>query len=245
MQEPASVAFSLLNLMAHVRGARHIRQRVPDNHPMKAYYIRFALFSINAWIWSAVFHTRDLPTTEKLDYFSAALAILYALYYTVIRLFHLYPSERTRLSLASKSTHLQSRMHAPWKYACVLVYLAHISYLTLLPRFDYTYNMVFNLVLGVVHNLLWAAYSLPSWIPSLRRFPFRPRSYRRDFASKAGLFVLLTTLATSLELFDFPPWKRIIDAHSLWHLSTAPIAILWYEFLIQDSQDDGWRVQRS
>jgi hypothetical protein len=32
----------------------------------------------------------DLPITEKLDYFSAVLAILSAFYYTFIRLFHLY-----------------------------------------------------------------------------------------------------------------------------------------------------------
>jgi len=58
IQEPASVAFSLLNLWAHARGALKVRKRVPDNHPMKSYYLVWALASINAWIWSSVFHTR-------------------------------------------------------------------------------------------------------------------------------------------------------------------------------------------
>ena len=58
MQEPASVAFSLLNLWAHAKGASKIRKKVPESHPMKSYYIMFSIISINSWIWSSVFHTR-------------------------------------------------------------------------------------------------------------------------------------------------------------------------------------------
>ncbi|PCH38635.1 Per1-like protein [Wolfiporia cocos MD-104 SS10] len=244
MQEPASVFFSLLNLLCHTRGARRVRRTVPDSHPMKGYYLRFAYVSVNAWVWSAVFHTRDLPTTEKLDYFSAALAILYALYYTAIRLFHLYPAPRARLT-SSISPAIRSRTCIAWTALCALAYIAHVSYLTLLPRFDYTYNMAFNLAVGMTHNLLWLAYSFPAFIPLFRRFPARPRSYRPPYASGAAGFVLLTTLATTLELFDFPPWGRVIDAHSLWHLATVPIAVFWYEFLILDALDEGWREQKS
>jgi hypothetical protein len=58
MQEPASVAFSLLNLWGHLRGASKIRKRVSEHHPMKFYYLVWSMVSINAWIWSSVFHTR-------------------------------------------------------------------------------------------------------------------------------------------------------------------------------------------
>ena len=61
MQEPASVLFSVLNFVAHFYGARKIQSRVPNNHPMKKYYLTFALASMNAWVWSSVFHTRGLP----------------------------------------------------------------------------------------------------------------------------------------------------------------------------------------
>jgi hypothetical protein len=57
-QEPASVLFSLLNLAAHWHGRNKIKREVPDNHPMKSYYLRWSLVSMNAWVWSAVFHTR-------------------------------------------------------------------------------------------------------------------------------------------------------------------------------------------
>lgn len=58
MQEPASVAFSLLNLWSHARGARKVQKRIPSNHPMKAYYLVWSFVSINAWFWSSIFHTR-------------------------------------------------------------------------------------------------------------------------------------------------------------------------------------------
>lgn len=58
MQEPASVAFSLLNFWVHVAGIRRIRRRILDDHPMKSYYIWGAIVGMNAWTWSSVFHTR-------------------------------------------------------------------------------------------------------------------------------------------------------------------------------------------
>jgi hypothetical protein len=58
MQEPASVAFSLLNLYAHRAGALEMRKRIPEAHPLKYYYLMSAYVSMNAWVWSAVFHTR-------------------------------------------------------------------------------------------------------------------------------------------------------------------------------------------
>ncbi|OCH88239.1 Per1-like protein [Obba rivulosa] len=244
MQEPASVAFSLLNLLAHVRGYRLVQRKVPEGHPLKGYYKTFALVSMNAWVWSSVFHTRDLPITEKLDYFSAALAILYALYCTTIRLFHIYPSERVGPVQQPRQAHWSSSIRAAWTVVCTLTYLAHVSYLSLLPRFDYTYNMVFNLTIGMLHNFLWLTYSLPSSLSFFRRFPGRAKSYRPQYCTKAAIFVALTTLATALEVLDFPPWARIIDAHSLWHLATVPIASFWYKFLVQDALDEGWRGQK-
>ncbi|KAF7292478.1 Post-GPI attachment to proteins factor 3 [Mycena chlorophos] len=245
IQEPASVAFSLLNFWAHWRGLERVRREIPDGHPMKEYYIVWAFTGLNAWIWSAVFHTRDWPITEKLDYFSAALTIFYALYYTVVRLFHLYPSSRrTRLTLANSSPGANNGGPTLriWSLLCILVYLCHVSYLTLLPRFDYFYNIVFNAVVGLTHNALWALYALPASVSVFRRFPGRPKAYRPAFVTKTGVIVACMTAASALELFDFAPLLRVIDAHSLWHLATAPIAVAWYTFLIQDAREDSWRA---
>ncbi|KAJ2936080.1 hypothetical protein H1R20_g1015, partial [Candolleomyces eurysporus] len=174
MQEPASVVFSVFNLWAHWKGFKTVKRRLPNDHPMKKLYLVWAVLSMNAWIWSAVFHTRDLPITEKLDYFSAALAILSALYYTFIRLFHLYRLPSGGKLTNSRAPSLASSLAPKPLLAIVflLTYMGHITYLTSGPRFDYSYNTIFNLVLGLLHNLLWTLYSLPS-ISVLRSYESR------------------------------------------------------------------------
>lgn len=42
-------------------------------------------------------------------------------------------------------------------------------------------------------------------------------------------------LAMGFELFDFAPWFRTFDAHSLWHLATVGIVPLWWTFLTKDA----------
>ncbi|EUC59752.1 Mn2+ homeostasis protein (Per1) [Rhizoctonia solani AG-3 Rhs1AP] len=228
MQEPASVLFSVLNLVTHAAGMKKILKEVPKHFHMRSLYLIWSGLAVNAWVWSSVFHTRDTPVTEMLDYFSAGLVILYSLFFTVVRLFHLRP-----LTPNSPS----GPTYKLWAILCGLMYLGHISYLTLLPRFDYTYNMAANLVIGLIHNALWLLYP---W-GSIRLFPGKDKHYRPNFSLQPALFVLLTTLATSLELFDFPPWCRTIDAHALWHLATVPIVPIWYRFLVKDALDSGWR----
>jgi len=167
---------------------------------------------------------------------------MYALYYTILRVFQLYPKSQIRLTPVKRpATSLQRHILS---ILCIVAYTGHVSYLTLLTRFDYTYNMAFNLALALINNLVWILYSLPSSMPLIRRFPSQPRSYRPEFVGKAGVFVLITTAATALELFDFPPWRGVIDAHSLWHLATAPIVFKWYDFLVEDSLDPSWRDHR-
>jgi len=239
MQEPASVAFSVANLLMHVLGADWLRRGVHPAHPMRPFYRTWAYVSINAWVWSAVFHTRDTPLTEKLDYFSAALVILYALYMTGVRLFHLYPGTP---AFPGRSGRRRAFFHS-WRAIAAVAYVAHISYLGMAQRFDYTYNVMFNLILGLIHHVLWLQFALPGSSP-LARYAAMPGSYRPAHAGTAAMTVALTTAATAFELFDFPPWARVLDAHALWHLATAPLAVLWYDFLITDAQDAGWRGQR-
>jgi hypothetical protein len=227
---------------------------------MKAYYLWWSAININAWLWSAVFHTRgqflssspsgskktndrrsDLPFTEKMDYFSAASAILFGLYYSVVRLFHIYPlTPRECMVLPEYQPERARILRLLWSAFCILLFLGHITYLSILPRFDYTYNIIFNLALGLTYNALWLVYSLPSSLSLMQRFPSRPKSYRPAFATQPAILVVLAMMAMSFELCDFPPWRRIIDAHALWHLSTAPLVAFLYEFTIQDALDEGW-----
>ena len=135
---------------------------------------------------------------------------MYGLYYTPIRIFRL----DKRDSSGDGKTGTVLRL---WTFLCVTLYLIHVGYLTLV-HFDYTYNMAANVVVGIIQNVLW------TWF-SIQRF----RKVGRLWAAWPGLIVAWIILAMSLELFDFPPWWGMVDAHALWHLGTVGPTIWWYK----------------
>lgn len=210
IQEPASVLFSILNGYVHYRGLELVKRYVTVQNPMRIYYIIYAYIGMNAWLWSTVFHIRDFPSTEKLDYFSAGTYVLFGFFYAPIRVFRLY------------DLNYYGTLVRVWAALCFTALGAHIGYLTFVT-FDYGYNMIANVVIGSMHGLIWVSYSLlhhkgrPAWV-------WWP-----------ALLVLVLAGAMSLELLDFPPWAYTIDAHSLWHLSTIPITLVWYKFLLKDA----------
>lgn len=206
MQEPFSVVFSLMNFLAHDHGMSQIREYIPSSYGLRRYYILFGYFGLASWTFSMIFHTRDFNITEKLDYFGAGASVMYGLYYTPIRIFRL-----------DQKTPRYDSIRRVWTVFCISLYLAHISYLTFW-RFDYTYNMAANVVVGIVQNLLWSWFSVT-----------RYQKTKRLWAAWPGLIVAWIILAMSLELFDFPPWQGMIDAHSLWHLGTVIPTIWWYK----------------
>lgn len=67
MQEPASVLFSLINLLLHIWGRGEVKRSIPDAHPMKRFYLTWSLVSCNAWVWSVVFHTRGELVVTSTD----------------------------------------------------------------------------------------------------------------------------------------------------------------------------------
>ncbi len=146
MQEPASVLFSLMNLVTHVQGLRRIGS-------VKGFKYRWLLMTVSlsgilAWVSSMIFHARDKPATEKLDYFSAALYILLLCSYGVVRVFRL---EKPGI--------------LSWAALAGTFYLSHISYLTFVTPFNYDYNITACLCLGLLSLLIWAYYAYTSLYP--------------------------------------------------------------------------------
>lgn len=78
-------------------------------------------------------------------------------------------------------------------------------------------------ILGLLGGLGWI-----SWAIGVRK--------QRPCAFKMLYFYTFFTLAMSLELLDFSPIFWTFDAHSLWHLSTAFLTPLLYNFAIDDCQ---------
>lgn len=206
MQEPFSVLFSFMNLVAHRWGQERIRESVSARYPLRKYYVMLGYFGYASWIFSMLFHTRDFNLTEKLDYIAAGASIFYGMYYTPIRVFRL-----------DQRTPVKQSLLRIWTIICGALFTAHVSYLTLWS-WDYGYNMAANVAAGLFQNILWTGFSFMNY-----------RELQKSWAAWPGLIVAWIILAMSLELLDFPPMWGMIDAHSLWHLGTVGPTIWWYK----------------
>lgn len=152
-----------------------------------------------------MFHVRDLPITELFDYGFAYSMVLASVVCMVLRM-TAHRSRRLRGSIAISS---------------ILFFLSHFYYLSL-DKFDYQYNMKINIVTGIVGGMGWLL-----WYMVTRK--------KRIYAWKVLMFQVLAAFSLILEVNDFPPLWHTFDAHSLWHLSSLPLTILFYNFIIDDS----------
>lgn len=249
VQEPLSVLFSLANLWAHRRGLDALQKlarqgRMVEGRRLARVYAAYAWSGIAAWIASTVFHTRDVDWTERFDYFAAAGTMLVGLWAGVVRVQGWYAPLSKGKSLAPT----QRRAASLWTLSLLGVFFVHCAYLGLRDRFDYTYNMQFNVAVALLTIALWSAWSYrQSRLPTpsnfsrrqLSSYPSARARFRAPhYLSPLGPLIALPLL-TSLELLDFAPvgfgtGLRLLDAHALWHLSTVPVVIVWYRFLIKD-----------
>lgn len=207
MQEPASVLFSVLNGVSNVIGIQHYLHAVPSCAPMFNVAIMQAVVAANAWIWSAVYHSRDFVWTEILDYFCATSLVVFSLYVAL-----------HRLSYEATPKH-QSRIR--WVAAHVLLgfYITHICYLTF-DKFDYGYNMKANIGIGLTNTAAWL------WFWSQNR--------ANSYVWKILYAVILTNLFLLFEILDFPPILWVFDAHSIWHMLTIPMPLMVFSFFKDD-----------
>ncbi|XP_047478813.1 post-GPI attachment to proteins factor 3-like [Penaeus chinensis] len=144
MQEPAAVLFSIFNLFAHIISLHKFRQAVPSIAPLYKFWHVHALICINAWLWSVVFHARDTPWTERMDYFSAFSMVLFSLFGLLVRLSGPHHWKRKEIL----------------GLVCILFFTYHVWYLTR-GRFDYGYNMKVNILVGILNGCGWIAWGVP------------------------------------------------------------------------------------
>lgn len=93
--------------------------------------------------------------------------------------------------------------------------------------FDYGLNVTICVVVGLAQTITWAAWAFRV------RHPCRTQLYT---------FLLLLNAATALEVFDFPPWLGLLDAHALWHATTVPLTYRFWAFVNGDTQ---WSADRT
>ncbi|XP_064092342.1 post-GPI attachment to proteins factor 3-like isoform X2 [Macrobrachium nipponense] len=164
----------------------------------------FGKICINAWTWSVIFHARDTPWTERMDYFCAFSMVLFSLFGLFVRL----------------SGPRRWRRKEVIAVLCGLFFTYHVWYLTR-KKFDYGYNMKVNVFVGLLNGCGWIAWAVP-------------RVEKRPYARWCIFTVVGALSSMLLELGDFPPIFWAVDAHALWHLATAPLPFIWYKFLEND-----------
>ena len=116
---------------------------LPARSVLRPYVIAWGVVSLNTWLWSSVFHARDWPSTEKLDYFSAELSIFYGCFLGIVSTAQLLHRPR-----AVRMTAL----------AVFGAYAAHIA--NMLRHFDYGLNMKVSVAAAISQTVLWLAYWL-------------------------------------------------------------------------------------
>ncbi|CAG0924772.1 unnamed protein product [Notodromas monacha] len=206
IQEPASTLFSMLNGIAHVFGLSALLRQVKSEAPFRGWWIANGLIMILCWVFSTIFHTRDTPFTEKLDYAGGMIANVAALTAVTVRLVGIERLTRTGTMIMLGA-------------GCSFVY-RHLKFLFGVS-FDYGYNMKVHLAIGGFHVIGWLCWA------------FLNRS-TCPYAWKGAAVNFLMAATMALELLDFPPFLWTLDAHALWHLSTIPLIPLWYSFVIDD-----------
>ncbi|ELU10150.1 hypothetical protein CAPTEDRAFT_219496 [Capitella teleta] len=206
IQEPASAIFSLFNGAAHLYMLIQFRKSIPSRTPMFYIWHLYALVSANAWFWAMVFHTRDKPSTEFMDYVCAVSLVFSSLLTLIIRV--IGPMRRWLWGSAS--------------VPILLFFTYHVYYLGFV-KFDYGYNMRVNISAGVLSGIGWIAWS-------------QKVKGQQSYVWKATASILSLNALILLELGDFPPFWWTLDAHALWHLGTVPVIFMWYSFVIDDSR---------
>ncbi|XP_027353913.1 post-GPI attachment to proteins factor 3-like isoform X2 [Abrus precatorius] len=214
IQEPASVGFSALNLAMHFHGWVSffilIYYKLPLKDGKRPYYEYsglwhiYGLLSLNSWFWSAVFHSRDVDLTEKLDYSSAVILLGYSLILAILRTFSIR-DEATRVMVAAPLI------------AFVTTHVMYINFYVL----DYGWNMIVCVVMAVAQLAIWALWAGLS---------------HHSSRWKLWVVVIAGGLAMLLELYDFPPYQGLWDAHALWHATTVPLTYIWWSFIRDDAK---------
>lgn len=203
IQEPASAFFSIANLVAHIHQIRRFRSRVRPQSPFYKLYLGFVSISINCCIWSTVFHTRDFPITEFLDYTATYLNILGLFYLCCMRI-------GRKMSATTKG--IMTVLFA--------VFYLQYFYCMAVGTLSYAMNMDVNVFTGTISGLGWIIWCI--------------QNRKQTHCKWMLLFYFFFTLSSIFEIWDFPPYFWVFDAHSCWQLSTVPAIFVLYKFFIED-----------
>lgn len=249
MQEVASVAFSVANLMASYRNWPLLHKQYKKHGPnsdaatMYCQYMALVAVSVVGWTFSTLFHCRDNGATEVLDYFGAAGIVLANFNAIFVRYFGLF-----RAHNASKRRLFHTGLAAVFVLHCWKLH----------RKWDYQYNMTFGVCFGLAALALWMLHSFAVaravalhphvYNNSIQLLPFETKILSKLEHVGLALSKYIPTLPVllnlwmvagmSFELMDFAPVWGLLDAHAIWHLFTIFPSLIWYDWNIWDVELD-------
>jgi len=217
LEELGSVIFSAIQLALHVRGGLQTCTRCfsPGSTVRRAWWF-FVVVWVNAWFWSMAYHARHKHTLMVLDYMSAQLAMVGALYLAAIYCIPL----------------IRHAIVVPFTVALIVLYGLHVYHM-LWVHFDYGWNMKVGIFIFISHHVIWAQWFLRGPFTKARR------------CAMAFVFCVTAAGVFEVYDFP-PIIFETTDAHALWHASAIPATILWYQFAkchtIHPVDDTRWSI---
>lgn len=253
-----STVFSLGNFLVNYRNygkikrhRKYVAYRDPEKATMLSQFLFLLLMAMIGWTFSTIFHIRDFPTTEKLDYIGAGAIVVAHFNAIVVRKFELFRADKT----------VARRL---FQTALLIFFVLH--YAKLYHDWDYAYNMSIHIVFGILSLTLWILHSFAVRRQYLRRPHFYNNSiqllpYETKILTKLNYLGISKTKniplipvalnlflisAISFEVLDFEPIASLVDGHALWHLCTIFPPIVWYDWNIWELemsslQKQGWK----
>lgn len=195
LEEPGSVLFSILNILPHFNYILKYIIAKPAfiRDPWLAGY---ALIGMNGWIASTVFHSHKTDIHINYDYISALIFLSYGLMLAIRRV----------LKFAVKTYVINAILSFGW----FLIFWRIREMIRGKVTFDA--HMTLCIAIVVITTSLWVFWCLWS--------AWQVRHYQRKINMKLRWKNLACQIwlmiASSLELFDFPAYLGIFDAHALW-----------------------------
>ena len=237
LEEPASVAFSMLNALPHVifiiltLSRSSINKQIPSlslwsyspNYYMRPWLLFYPILALLSWTSAVVFHAKKTVLTSSIDYLTAFVFIFYAFWIALRRVW----GRRANPYLVSLS------------FVILVMLCCYRVYMMITDRVSFDNHMKLSISLAICSVVIWN-----TWIFVLSKKEddvINKTKYHRKWL--CFWCQLLFCFASLLEIFDFPPYYGIFDAHSLWHASTVPLAFIWYHFWYRDSIESATPVK--
>lgn len=243
IQEFYSSLFSLGNFYINYANLFIITAQYNKNKKLKQkkyanitkQYLQAILGSMVGWAFSTIYHIRDTPLTESLDYFGAFFIVLLNFNAISYRFLKIYNYSNLVQNL--------------WKLALILTYVGH--FIKLSVKWDYKYNILVNSTIGMTGTIMWFIHSYNIWKTynknimvfrnSIQLLPFETKILNKlPFINSSWIPLIPVFLnawllfGVSFEFYDSSPLGQLLDGHALWHLATIIPSIIWYDWNVWD-----------